>query len=165
MTARRILIIQGHPASDSLCAGLASAALLPREAKLAEALACILGGHHGYIVRSGERKHAAPNRESPEWRAARRALLGDYLAAQGLDASAVPDGEFLETRLDAALWLAGLVSVADWIGSNDAFFPYAGRPPPGPAYWQDARIEQIAAEFARRREALRPYLTDRKSVV
>ena len=26
------------------------------------------------------------------------------------------------------------------------------------AYWQDARIEQIAAEFARRREALRPYL-------
>lgn len=118
---------------------LASAALLPREAKLAEALACILGGHHGYIVRSGERKHAAPNRESPEWRAARRALLGDYLAAQGLDASAVPDGEFLETRLDAALWLAGLVSVADWIGSNDAFFPYAGRPPAGPAYWRDAQ--------------------------
>ena len=118
---------------------LATAALLPREAHLAEALACILGGHHGYLVRLGERKHAATNRESPEWREARRALLSDYLAAQGLDESAVPDGEFLETRLDAALWLAGLVSVADWIGSNDAFFPYAGRPPPGPAYWQDAQ--------------------------
>lgn len=118
---------------------LATAALLPKETHIAEALACILGGHHGYLVRLGERKHAAPNRESPEWRAARCALLRDYLAAQGLDASALPDGEFLETRLDAALWLAGLVSVADWIGSNEAFFPYAGRPPPGPAYWQDAQ--------------------------
>lgn len=118
---------------------LATAALLPREAHLAEALACILGGHHGYLVRLGERKGAAPKCEAPEWREARRALMQSYLAAQGLTEAALPDGEALETRLDAALWLAGLVSVADWIGSNDAFFPYAGRPPPGPAYWQDAQ--------------------------
>ena len=118
---------------------LATAALLPREAGLAEALACILGGHHGYLIRSGERKNAAPRGEAPEWRAARHAVLHDYLAAQGLSEAALPDGEFLETRLDAALWLAGLVSVADWIGSNDAFFSYAGRPPLGPTYWSDAQ--------------------------
>jgi CRISPR-associated endonuclease/helicase Cas3 len=108
---------------------LATAALLPREAHLAEALACILGGHHGYLVRSGERRSGTPRGEATEWCAARRAVLHDYLAAQGLKESDLPTGANLETRLDAALWLAGLVSVADWIGSNDAFFPYAGRPP------------------------------------
>jgi len=98
-----------------------------------------LGGHHGYLIRSGERKNSAPRGEAPEWRAARQAVLHDYLEAQGLAEAALPDGEALETRLDAALWLAGLVSVADWIGSNDSFFSYEGRLPPGPAYWQDAQ--------------------------
>lgn len=102
---------------------LATAALLVREAAFSEALACILGGHHGYLVRSGERKNSAPRGEAPEWRAARRAVLHGYLAAQGLAEAALPDGAALETRLDAALWLAGLVSVADWIGSNSQVFP------------------------------------------
>lgn len=118
---------------------LATAALLVREAAFSEALACILGGHHGYLIRSGERKNSAPRGEAPEWRAARHAVLHDYLAAQGFDESVLPDGEALETRLDAALWLAGLVSVADWVGSNNEFFPYEGRLLPGPAYWQDAQ--------------------------
>jgi CRISPR-associated endonuclease/helicase Cas3 len=50
---------------------LATAALLPRETHLAEALACILGGHHGYLIRSDEGNKRVPKREAPEWRVPR----------------------------------------------------------------------------------------------
>src|SRR5579871_195782 len=83
---------------------------------LALRLASLVGGHHGLIpsAYSLERLHerAVGNKSTP-WPDLRHALvaaLGDIL---GIAACAVP--QRLENA--AAFWLAGLVSVADWIGS------------------------------------------------
>lgn len=78
-----------------------------------------LGAHHGYFPRTQETRDAKPIRESPEWAEARAQLLDSYLAALLPDAALATD----EIALPTAAWLAGLTSVADWIGSNQEWFP------------------------------------------
>lgn len=82
-----------------------------------------LGAHHGYFPRPQEMRDAKPIGESPEWAEARAQLLDTYLAALLPDTPSTTD----EIALPTAAWLAGLASVADWIGSNQDWFPSGER--------------------------------------
>lgn len=116
---------------------------------LLETVATAVGGHHGVFPRAGDRREAERAAGKATWRAARSALAKRLADALDLPASAAPSG-----TLDAggATWLAGLVSVADWVGSDADRFPYLavdpGDPPP-------VETHQYATEaHARARHAL-----------
>lgn len=105
---------------------LASAALLRPEldrhfpgAGWAQTVSQALGAHHGYFPSPQETSHAKPLFEGAEWAKARAHLLDAYLAALGPGDTPPLD----EIALPALAWLAGLTSVADWIGSNPEWFP------------------------------------------
>lgn len=94
-----------------------------------------LGAHHGYMPDSREIGGGAPRHEGPAWQDARLALLDAYwqaLAPQGEPAAP-------EISLPAAAWLAGLASVADWIGSNLDWFSAGERGETLEAHYQAAR--------------------------
>lgn len=87
-------------------------------------LATVAGGHHG-IFPTGREVRDLMDRSSggDAWRQARSALL-DVLQAQTTGAqSDVPPSP----AVSLCLVLAGFITVADWIGSNTDFFPYAAR--------------------------------------
>lgn len=79
----------------------------------------VVGAHHGYFPRSREIRDARPMYEDPAWSEARTALLQAYLSTVAAECFPQTD----EPGLPALAWLAGLVSVADWIGSNQDWFP------------------------------------------
>lgn len=87
----------------------------------AMAMAQILAAHHGYVHRTRELRDEKAKLlgEGPEWAAARGQLLDAYLHT--LQPGDPPTQE--EIPLPALVWLAGLTSVADWIGSNQDWFP------------------------------------------
>lgn len=76
-----------------------------------------VSAHHGYPLYKTQIKEGLP--ADPGWENARKALLGVYW---GLLA---PSGEIAvdELAMPAINWLAGLTSIADWIGSNTDWFP------------------------------------------
>ncbi|QTN47062.1 CRISPR-associated helicase Cas3' [Ectopseudomonas mendocina] len=82
-----------------------------------------ISAHHGYNFNQSEFNRAKPVFEPPAWGEARRQIFAAYwavLAPQG-----VPQIEALSQP--AVQWLAGLTSVADWIGSNPEWFPLGER--------------------------------------
>ncbi len=95
---------------------------------LASQLGLIAGGHHGRFLICDEMTHlsdaALQERGMPAWNQARKELMEDFRSLFRLDK--VPRGELAP---DAALLLAGLISVSDWIGSIEERFAYA---PHGP---------------------------------
>lgn len=88
----------------------------------ANRLSVIVGGHHGTFPTSYELENRYPDAgagRSAKWNRMRlqlALLLKDML---GVSQDAIPRG----CDHAAAMFIAGLVSVADWIGSSD-FFPY-----------------------------------------
>lgn len=109
---------------------LAGAALLHRQflARFPEAgwisgVCQALGAHHGYTPNPMEIRDAMPRYECVGWADARAEILDAYL--QTLEPGAGPTLEDLP--LPAVAWLAGLTSVADWIGSNLEWFPIGER--------------------------------------
>ena len=100
----------------------------------------VLAAHHGVFVES-----VITECGSGKWSEARRATLA-VLAGQfgitdlsGLKSPSVP----------ALLFLAGLVSVADWIGSATEHFPYAEDPVPDMARYVEDRTRR-AGETVRK---------------
>lgn len=82
-------------------------------------VALALGGHHGYVPRSTEIRNGHPRNEGNEWLQVREEILNAYWST--LQPGACPsEGEL---SLAACAWFAGLTSVADWIGSNQDWFP------------------------------------------
>jgi CRISPR-associated endonuclease/helicase Cas3 len=78
-----------------------------------------VSAHHGYNFRTREVINAQPSREGHAWPAARRALFEAYWATLSPEWASVAE----ELSLPAVEWLAGLTSIADWIGSNPEWFP------------------------------------------
>lgn len=78
-----------------------------------------VGAHHGYPLTEKEIENGLPRREQQVWLQARQVLLDTYWEVQS------PPGEVTsdELVLPAINWLAGLTSIADWIGSNTDWFP------------------------------------------
>jgi CRISPR-associated endonuclease/helicase Cas3 len=105
-------------------------------------LATAVGGHHGRFPTSQEcGRVPADAQGGGSWHGLRRAhvqALADQLAL-GPNRPGAPDGA-------ATLVVAGLVSVADWIGSNAAYFPYAGEDATRvdfdlAKYWEQAQVQ------------------------
>lgn len=92
------------------------------EDALARRLAVAIGGHHGTFPASADINDASANNIGKGvWRALRQGLAETVATILEVPRDQQPRG------LDngAAMALAGLVSVADWIGSNDTFFHHA----------------------------------------
>ncbi|MGH7390349.1 MAG: CRISPR-associated helicase Cas3' [Candidatus Rokuibacteriota bacterium] len=82
-------------------------------------VAVAVGGHHGLFPAPGTRFDVVVTGAGP-WTAAQRELVCCFAELAGVSGHAPPRTIDLVT----AVVLAGLVSVADWIGSNTAYFPH-----------------------------------------
>ncbi len=96
---------------------------------VAQALAAVAGGHHGTFPTAQEILDADGGAAVGDatWTAARRVLaacLAHLLALGG------PAPQALDTP--TAMFLAGFISVADWIGSAETYFPHAVQDPSKP---------------------------------
>ena len=98
---------------------------------LASRIATVIGGHHGVfpsaaVVNELNRQRARVGKGA--WHRA-RADLTERLAG-ALDLPPGPEARPQQLDNATAMMLAGLVSVADWIGSNEDYFPHEGRAVP-----------------------------------
>jgi len=115
-------------------------------------LAKIAGGHHGVFPRSAGLQIGVDTLGGKDWDDARQGLVREVAKAVGFDLGQAAQSERAITDPAVVPILAGLISVVDWIGSNQDFFPLSaesGTPPDiGSAeYWVKAQT--------RAREALR----------
>ncbi len=96
---------------------------LPRS--LARRVAVAVGGHHGVFPRPSEYDLPSSATGGRAWAEARREVLGLLAHALRLHDFSFPRAP-AEGDHAVFLLLAGLTSVADWIGSASVFFPFAG---------------------------------------
>lgn len=103
-----------------------------------------ISAHHGYAFGSTEIRDGRPLGEGAEWLRARQALFKAYWATLS------PPGRITIAELDmpAVTWLAGLTSVADWIGSNPEWFALGERHDRLDAYFADAQARAVRAMAA-----------------
>jgi CRISPR-associated endonuclease/helicase Cas3 len=89
----------------------------------ARRLAQVTGGHHGLFPRQDvvDRLEDQPSAGRGPWRVARAALLAELATVLEPPKDASPTMVTNATSME----LAGLISVADWIGSDEEQFPYA----------------------------------------
>jgi len=82
-----------------------------------------ISAHHGFNYLRPEIERARPAYEPAAWASARRELFDAYWQ------TIAPAGQPLceELSLVTVEWLAGLTSVADWLGSNAEWFPLGER--------------------------------------
>jgi len=89
--------------------------------KVACSLAAVVGGHHGIIPSRFDIKRLRDSAVGKGlWRAARSLLLDTVGRHTGL-----PDSVPTTVPPPVGLWIAGFVSVCDWIASNERYFPLA----------------------------------------
>lgn len=103
--------------------GLLSNSDLIEDRRIAEALARIIGGHHGVWPSVGQMRDAYDAAHQPEWKMAREALFNALrrlydppALSDGLNASAESFNAFL-------MLVSGFTTIADWIGSMSEYFP------------------------------------------
>lgn len=101
---------------------LSSALLLP--ARMNRDLACAVAAHHGFHFLPAELRRSPIVAEPQSWGDARAVLSAAYDGTL-LAGSNIP--RLSADRLAPWNWLAGLTSVADWIGSNTDWFPLGER--------------------------------------
>lgn len=90
---------------------------------LANRLGRTLGGHHGSFPRSGAIRDIDNNqRGGSGWKEVRRELFQEFAGQFYLQEASMPGND---PGHGFFLLVAGLVSVADWIGSNEDFFHFA----------------------------------------
>lgn len=88
----------------------------------ANRISVIIGGHHGTFPTSHELMNRYPDTGvgvGAKWKQLRRELALMLKEVLGVSKDAIPQG----CDHAASMYIAGLVSAADWIGSSD-FFPY-----------------------------------------
>jgi len=109
---------------------------LPR--RLAQGISKAVGGHHGAWPTSAElQKFQATQLGNEDWDTVRRKLV--QALAECLDPPTVEDTGGSRAKRNALLTLlSGFVSVADWIGSMEEYFPYTGTPVDVPQYTKRA---------------------------
>jgi CRISPR-associated endonuclease/helicase Cas3 len=126
--------ISAHVLRETLGSGSATAVL-----------AQIDGGHHGVFPRAADLRMGRDTLGNEAWSAARQDLLREFANTVGFDLNRW--GASSSEIADPALvpLLAGFVSVADWIGSNQDYFPCAaqcgvgGVPMSVDPYWRKAQ--------------------------
>ncbi len=93
--------------------------------RLAKKLSAIVGGHHGFFPSANEIQALDPANSGTEersaWRQFSKTIFEQLQSFVGLTADDLP----IECSNAAAMLLAGLTTVSDWIASNAECFPYA----------------------------------------
>ncbi|MCA9879093.1 MAG: CRISPR-associated endonuclease Cas3'', partial [Thermomicrobiales bacterium] len=124
---------------------------------VASRLAIVLGGHHGVFPRAADfsskisKARVADHAGVGRWKAHQRWLLDEI--SRLLEIAGTPPPDRLTNA--GAIWLAGFISVSDWIGSNQDFFPFAapgGQLPAG--FSPDAYLAQTREQAKRAIAAL-----------
>ncbi|MDS1270527.1 CRISPR-associated helicase Cas3' [Lipingzhangella sp. LS1_29] len=115
-------------------------------------IADILGGHHGWFPAPGAVRHAqdyAAQHGGRDWHAARDDLVRTVLELWGLDPQH-SEWPQVELSVIAAVGLAGLTTISDWIASDASRFPYHPQVGDLVAYRDYARKvgKQIPADLA-----------------
>ncbi len=105
-------------------------------------------GHHGQPPTEGD--HWGQHFDTLEDGAAALAFVanvrGLFIDAGLASAIGAMDPvAFLEASQDLSWWLAGLAVLADWLGSNTAFFAYHDQPVELADYWQQAQRQAAIA--------------------
>ncbi len=106
----------------------------------ASAMASAIGGHHGTWISYNNQDRAKASRGGEEWQQLQNGLFQQLQATLGLARFGLPFEDTAVCNRFAAV-LSGFVSVCDWIGSNEEYFPYQSESVPTDKYWQQA-LEQ-----------------------
>lgn len=85
----------------------------------------IVGGHHGVFPRSADLRLGRDTLGNKDWTSARREILTEFAKLVGFDLEQARQSKAEITDPFVVPVLAGFVSVADWIGSNQDFFSCA----------------------------------------
>lgn len=86
-------------------------------------LAQIVGGHHGVFPRSAELRMGRDTLGDDAWKIARKELLREFANTVGFDLNQAAQSRNAIADPAVVPILAGFISVVDWIGSNQDFFP------------------------------------------
>lgn len=86
-------------------------------------LAQIAGGHHGVFPRATELRMGRDTLGNDGWKKARKELLQGFANTLGFDLIQAAKSRSEITDPAIVPILAGFISVVDWIGSNQDFFP------------------------------------------
>ena len=89
-------------------------------------LATAVAGHHGVFPTTREVLDAKSALGGREWGDARSAIINHLATVMEIGDARVPTLPPQEAGHAVLMVLAGLTSVADWIGSQELYFPYAG---------------------------------------
>lgn len=124
----------GHRPRQDVEHGLITAAhLRPRleqwgaGADVADAVACVLGGHHGWMPDRSSIKHARNalgHVGGDQWWQLRDAVMDTVIGLWGLGHAREAAWSEVRLSLGASVGLAGLTSVSDWIASAPKHFPW-----------------------------------------
>ena len=88
----------------------------------AKVLAMITGGHHGVFPRSSDLIMGADKLGNKQWNTAQEELLQEFARVAGFDLDRTQSkGEITDPAIVPIL--AGFITVVDWIGSNQDYFP------------------------------------------
>lgn len=90
---------------------------------VARRISAAIGGHHGIIPLEYEIQGKYLHADRRTWRRVWPELIKRFTGYYS-----VPDKRPVAIDNARALWLAGFISVVDWIGSNTQFFPFAIQP-------------------------------------
>lgn len=115
---------------------------IPRS--FASRLAVAVGGHHGVFPRAEQTALTSSDLGRESWGQLRSEVLGCLAQALGVNELPAPDPKE-ETDHFFFIALAGLTSVADWVGSSQDHFPFAGGQVDLPAYTCLSRSRALAA--------------------
>lgn len=105
-------------------------------------------GHHGQPPTEGEfwGQHFDTRDDRAATLAFVQAIRGMFIDAELASAIGAQDPvTFLRTSQDQSWWIAGLAVLADWLGSNTAFFPYRDQPQDLAEYWERSQRQADAA--------------------
>jgi CRISPR-associated endonuclease/helicase Cas3 len=112
--------------------------LVPWTKDAAQRIAASLAGHHGVFPKRRILPTPVHALGDGLWEAARADLVKLLAAATGVKGLPPPQG-LCQGGLSVPCWIAGLVSVADWIASDTTQFPYCPDASSIPAYWDQAK--------------------------
>ncbi len=109
-------------------------------------LISVLGGHHGVFPTPNDRRRArgqltvSERRSTPnenDWRDIRLSILKHLLDTISPDLDKIPRSDSDDHAIP--MLLAGLIAVADWIGSMDDYFPYVPEISDPVSYYNNAK--------------------------
>ncbi|MFJ3856106.1 CRISPR-associated helicase Cas3' [Streptomyces sp. NPDC090085] len=119
------------------------------------AVAALLGGHHGHIPDPDSIDRASAAADLAAWGPVWRAIIADTARMTGVDLDTLPD-LIAPVRPSSLPMFAGLVILADWIGSDEHRFTYR-KPRQGvEAWWRQSRAQARAAITALRLDRWAP---------